>query len=83
MFAFNQGNTGVSDVSTPIPIFFALPFLSAVNLYIPASTPPNGTVSVSLKSRGAGPVRTVNFPNFPSSTDVATVQFNDFDQPAE
>jgi hypothetical protein len=83
MFAFNQGNTGVSNVSTPIPIFFALPFLSGVNLYIPASTPPNGTVSVSLKSRGAGAVRTVNFPNFPSSTDVATVQFNDFDQPAE
>lgn len=82
MFAFNEGNTGVSDVSAPIPAFFAIPFLSAVNLYIPASSPPNRTVSVSLKSRGVGPVRTVNFPNWPSATNSVTVQFHDFEQPA-
>lgn len=81
MFAFNQGNTGMSDVSAPIPVFFALPFLSAVNLYIPASSPPTGTVSVSLRSRGQGPVRTVNVPNWPSSTNAVTVQFDDFDPP--
>jgi AF_1763-like, C-terminal domain/Lipase C-terminal domain/Lipase (class 2) len=80
MFAFDQGNDKVSNVSAPIPAFFAQPFISAVDLYIPASTPPKGTVSVSLISRGAGPVRTVNFPNFPSTTDVVTVQFNDFNQ---
>jgi len=82
MYAFDQGNDGVSNVSAPIPTFFGIPFLSAVDLYIPASSPANGTVSVSLKSRGAGPVRTVNFPNFPSTTDSVTVQFHDFEQPA-
>jgi pimeloyl-ACP methyl ester carboxylesterase len=83
MFAFDQGNDEASNVSVPIPTFFALPFISAVDLYIPASTPPSGTVSVSLTSRGVGPVRTVNFPNFPSTTDVVSVQFNDFNQPDE
>jgi pimeloyl-ACP methyl ester carboxylesterase len=81
MFAFNEGNTGVSDVTTPIPTFFAIPFLSAVNLYVPAASPPAGTVSVSLKSRTGGPTRTVNFPNFSSTADSVSVQFNDFDQP--
>lgn len=81
MFAFNEGNTGVSDLTAPIPAFFTVPFISGVNLYVPASSPPTGTVSVTLKSRTGGPVRTVNVPDFPSSTDVVTVQFNDFDQP--
>jgi hypothetical protein len=80
MFVFDQASDGVSNLSAPIPIFFAIPFLSAVDDYIPAASPPTGTVSVSLRSRGAGPVRTVNFPNFPSSTDSVTVQFNDFER---
>jgi pimeloyl-ACP methyl ester carboxylesterase len=81
MFAYDQGNDEMSNLSAPIPTFFALPFISAVDLYIPASSPPNGTVSVSLRSRGQGPVRTVNFPNFPSTSDVVTVQFDDFEPP--
>jgi hypothetical protein len=60
-------------------VFFALPFLSGVDLFIPAATPPTGVVSVALRSRGAGPVRTVNFPNFPSSTDSVSVNLNDFE----
>jgi pimeloyl-ACP methyl ester carboxylesterase len=79
MFAFDKGNDKVSNVSVPIPTFFAIPFLSAVDLFIPAASPSTGTVSVSLRSRGAGPVRTVNFPNFRSTTDSVTVQLNDFE----
>ena len=44
MFAFDQGSDGVSDVSSPIPVFFGIPFVSAVDLFIPASSPPRGTV---------------------------------------
>ena len=80
MFAFDTGSDGVSNVATPHPVFFALPFLSGVDLFIPAATPPTGTVSVALRSRGAGPVRTVNFPNFASSTDAVSVNLADYER---
>jgi pimeloyl-ACP methyl ester carboxylesterase len=78
MFAFDRGSDTVTDVSAPIPAFFATPFISAVDVFLPAATPSTGRVSVVLTSRGAGPPRTVNFPNFPSTTDRVTVLFNDF-----
>jgi pimeloyl-ACP methyl ester carboxylesterase len=79
VFAFDVGSDGVSDVSQPIPVVFGLPFLTGVDLFMPAASPPTGKVSVALRSRGAGPVRTVNFPNFPSSTDSVSVGLWDFD----
>jgi hypothetical protein len=79
VFAFDVGSDGVSDVSQPIPVVFGLPFLTGVDLFMPAASPPTGKVSVALRSRGAGPVRTVNFPNFPSSTDAVSVGLWDFD----
>jgi len=80
MFAFDQGSDRQSDVSAPIPVFFGLPFLSAVDLFIPAASPPTGTVQVALTSRGSGPAREVSFPNYPSSNDTVSVQLNDFEQ---
>ena len=80
MFAFDKGSDGVSDVSSPIPVFFGLPFLSAVDLFVPASSPPTGTVRVDLTSRGSGPTREVSFPNYPSSNNTITVQLNDFER---
>ena len=79
MFAFDTGSDGVSNVSVPHPVFFSLPFLSGVDLFLPAAAPPTGKVSVALRSRGAGPTRTVNVPNFPSSTDSVSVNLNDFE----
>ena len=79
MFAFDTGSDGVSNVSVPHPVFFSLPFLSGVDLFLPAAAPPTGKVSVALRNRGAGPTRTVNFPNFPSSTDSVSVNLNDFE----
>ena len=80
MFAFDQGSDRQSDVSAPIPVFFGLPFLSAVDLFIPAASPPTGTVQVALTSRGSGPAREVSFPNYPSSNNTVSVQLNDFEQ---
>jgi hypothetical protein len=53
-----------------------------VDLFMPAASPPTGKVSVALKSRGAGPTRVVNFPNFASSTDTVSVNLNDFEDTA-
>jgi pimeloyl-ACP methyl ester carboxylesterase len=80
MFAFDQGSDEVSNVSTPIPVFFGIPFVSAVDLFVPAASPPTGTVRVALTSRGSGLTRKVSFPNYPSSNNTVTVQLNDFER---
>jgi hypothetical protein len=57
-------------------------FLSSVDVFAPAASPPSGKVAVGIKSRGIGPVRTITFPNFEATTDDVTVQLNDFDKVA-
>jgi hypothetical protein len=79
IFVFDKGSDQQSDVNAALPAFFAQPFLSGVDLFVPAATPATGTVSVALTSRGGGPVRTVNFPNSPSTKDQVTVPLNDFE----
>jgi pimeloyl-ACP methyl ester carboxylesterase len=79
MLVYDAGSDGVSDLSQPIPLLAGLPFQSGVDLFVPAARPAAGTVSVALRSRGAGPLRTVNFPNRPSTTTQHLVMFNDFD----
>jgi pimeloyl-ACP methyl ester carboxylesterase len=69
---------GVTDLTAPVPFFFAQAFGTGADLFMPAAAPPDGAVSVRLASRGGGE-RTVNVPNFPSSTDRITVQLNDFE----
>jgi pimeloyl-ACP methyl ester carboxylesterase len=79
MFAFDVGSDGASNVTVPHPVFFSLPFLSGVDLFLPAASPPAGRVTVALRSRGAGRTRELAFPNFPSSTDSVSVGLNDFE----
>lgn len=80
MFAFDRDSDGVSDVSSPIPVFFGIPFVSAVDLFIPGASPANGTVRVDLTSRGSGPTRELSFPNYASSNNTISLQFNDFER---
>jgi hypothetical protein len=80
-FFYDRGLDGRTDLSTPDPIFSALPFITGADVFVPAARPPDGKLTASLRSRGAGPVRTLNVPNFPSTTDGVVLQFNDFDEP--
>ena len=66
-------------MGAPLPPFFSLPFISGVDLAIPASRPPDGRISVRLRSRGRGGVRAINIPNLPFSTERISVQLNDFE----
>ncbi|HEV2061819.1 MAG TPA: hypothetical protein VGR12_03120, partial [Solirubrobacteraceae bacterium] len=79
LFFFDRGMDGRSDLSRPDPAFSGLPFITAVDLFVPAARPPDGTVAVSLTSRGQGPPRTLTFPNYPSTIDGVVLQFNDFE----
>ena len=78
--ALDWGSDGVTDLSAPIPLFFAQPFGTGADVFMPAATPPRGTISVALTSRGGGRERTVNVANFASSTDRITVQLDDFER---
>lgn len=79
VFVLDAGSDGVSDPSAPLEPFFSLPFLTGVDLFLPAASPPKGRVSVALRSRGSESTRKLNFPNFASSTDLVTVHFRDYE----
>jgi pimeloyl-ACP methyl ester carboxylesterase len=68
-----------SNTSFTWPLYAALGFfISSVDVFAPAHSPPTGEVTVGLRSRGAGPVRKISFPDWPATTDVVTAQFDDW-----
>ena len=48
-------------------------FVSSVDVFAPAQSPPIGEVTVTLQNRGRGPVQTITFPNFEATTDNVAV----------
>ncbi len=83
LFAADFDHDGQSNTSETWPTYQQLGyFISSVDVFAPAQSPPSGKVTVQLKSRGKGPIRTISFPNFPGTTDDVTVQFNDYDPAA-
>ena len=80
VFAGDFDHDQASNLSQPWPTYSNIPFLTGVDVYMPAESPPTGQVTVGLVSRSVGPQRTLTFPNFPGTTDVETVQLNDFEQ---
>src|SRR5436309_2725204 len=78
-FAFDRNRDGQTDLSSPDPVLSALPFIQGADVFIPASSPPGGTASFQLVSRGGGPVRTLDVPNWDSTTDGAILQWRDFE----
>jgi hypothetical protein len=77
-FVFDRNRDGQTDLSSPDPVLSALPFITGADVFMPANSPPNGTVSFQLISRGTGPTRTLDIPNWDSLTDGITIQWNDF-----
>jgi hypothetical protein len=77
-FAFNWEGKEETTLKEE-PALSALPFLQAAQVFIPASSPPNATVSYQLKSRNGGGLRTLNIPNWEATTDQVTIYWNDFE----
>jgi len=81
MFAFDQNIDGVTDLAQPLPLLFALPFLSGGDLFLPATTPPDGTIRIETVARaGTGEPEVINVPNWASSTDHISVNLRDWSQ---
>jgi hypothetical protein len=81
-FAFDRNRDGETDLSSPDPLFNALPFLQGADVFIPASSPPSGTTSFQLLSRGTGPLRRLKTPDWDSVSDGVVIQWNDFERPS-
>lgn len=80
VFAYDDGLDGTTDVAKgELPPFNTLPFLTAIDVAIPASADGRRPVAVVQTVRGNDDDTTeINVPNLPSSTDSITVQFRDF-----
>ncbi len=65
----------------PLPYFPDQAFQTGVDVYMPATEPPDGTVSMRLIPRGRSEFsQTVNFPNWASTGHRVSIDFNDFDR---
>jgi triacylglycerol esterase/lipase EstA (alpha/beta hydrolase family) len=80
IFVNDNGADGKSDLTAPIPYFYSAVsfFISGADLYVPAANPPSGTIPLVLTPRGGGKTQVINVPNWASSKDRISVQFDDF-----
>ncbi|GIF69524.1 lipase [Asanoa ishikariensis] len=75
IFAFDAGSDRRTDLTAPLPAFFAQTFITGMDVYVPAR--PRGLVSITVGQRGGG-YESVNVPNWPSSDHRITVNVNDY-----
>jgi len=80
IFLHDRNSDGTSSLAAPDPVFHALPFMSGLDLHIPAASPPDSTVRIELTPRGGnGAKQVINVPNWPSSqVRSISVQFRDY-----
>jgi hypothetical protein len=78
IFAFDRGSDGVTDLSAPLPEFFAQIFITGMDVFIPAAPPGRrGLVSIVVGQRGGG-FDMVNVPNWRSDEHRVTVNVSDY-----
>ena len=81
---FDVGSDGVTDLGAPIPFWFSQGFQSGADVFMPASDPPEGTVTLrSVPHDAPDRVQMLNVPNWPSDQHRSGVEFNDFASPSE
>jgi len=73
IFAFDDGSDGVTDLRAPLPEFFAQPFLTGMDVFIPAAGKRLGTVSLVARQRG-GELTAIPVPNWRSSGHRISVE---------
>lgn len=76
IFVFDVGSDGVTDLTAPHPVLFSLPFLTGMDVFVPAGDPPDRTVRVAMTAR-AGDGSTVNVPDWESTGHHISIRFPD------
>lgn len=82
MFVFDDNLDGVNNIVTPNPFYFALPFITAMDVFIPAADPPDAAIHLENTSRG-GLSATINVPNWASSKNVTSIVLHAHAQPSD
>src|SRR5262245_2355213 len=80
MFVGDDHLDGVNNLVTPNPFYFALPFITAMDVFIPATIPPDSVIRLENTSR-EGFAATINVPNWATSTDVISITLQAHHQP--
>jgi pimeloyl-ACP methyl ester carboxylesterase len=76
IFAYDARRDGVTDLTAPIPVFFAQPFITGMDVFMPAGPRP---ISIVVRPRGGnGHVDSLTVPAWPSSRHRISVQINDY-----
>jgi pimeloyl-ACP methyl ester carboxylesterase len=81
MITFDANADRVSHPDQLIPGLGA--FLTGIDVWYPATTPPDGRISFRHDQRGFTRQQVINTPNWASSTDFTTVTFRDWVQDIE
>lgn len=69
IFAFDKHSDGVTDLSAPLPEFYAQTFITGMDVYIPA----RGRTVVTAVERGTGTLTVLPIPAWPSTGHRSTV----------
>lgn len=81
LFLHDRGSDQQSDMTRLDPVLGQLPFMSGLDLYMPASADGSGTIEIRLKSRRGDDDQVINVPNWPSTqVRSVSVQFKDYSQ---
>lgn len=80
IFLHDRNNDKTSNLTIVDEAFHRIPFMSGLDLYLPATTDPQGIVRIELTSRrGSGEPQVINVPNWPSSQIRSiSVHFRDY-----
>jgi pimeloyl-ACP methyl ester carboxylesterase len=74
----DKATPGVSSLVL-LPYFSTQAFQTGVDIYMPATNPPTGTISLVNAPRGdRARLQRLNVPNWPSSTDAVEIEFEDW-----
>lgn len=76
LFVHDQNSDKITNLNTEIKDF-AKPFISAADVYIPASSNASGSITIEVESRAGGGVQKFVVPNWPSDRGRITVNVND------
>lgn len=81
LFIHDRDSDRQSNLTRPDPVFSALPFMSGMDMYLPASATGSGTIEVRLKSRHGGADQVLNVPDWPSDkVRSVSIQFRDYSE---
>lgn len=79
LFLHDRDSDQRSNLAAPDPLFHRLPFMSGLDLFLPASPQASETIEVRLQPRGGGADQVINVPNWPSDeVRSISVQFKDY-----